>query len=72
MANGPGKYDDVCTCAREATGARTVVLIVLEGREGSGFSVQSNNPPSVMRTLLPNLLREMAADIERTVNADRD
>jgi hypothetical protein len=48
------------------------VLIVLEGREGSGFSVQSNNPPSVMRTLLPNLLREMAADIERTVNADRD
>jgi hypothetical protein len=37
---GPGKYDDACTAAREATEAAGVILIVLGGQHGSGFSVQ--------------------------------
>jgi hypothetical protein len=42
MAKGPGKYDNICTTAREAAQADSVVLIVLNGVHGSGFSVQSS------------------------------
>jgi len=41
MALGPGKYDDECTKAREATMADGCILIVINGSLGSGFSVQS-------------------------------
>jgi len=60
--NGPGKYDEECTLVRERTGASTVVMIVLGGSRGSGFSVQT-----IERTLahdLPRLLRDLAGDIE--------
>lgn len=61
MAFGPGKYDDLCTHAREATGAVGVILIVMGGAQGSGFSVQA--PPSVT-VILAGLLRDMADQIE--------
>lgn len=56
--NGPGKYDDLCTHVREATGADAVVLIVLNGSKGSGFSVQviAGTPLE-----LPKLLEQVAA-----------
>lgn len=37
---GAGKYDDVCTFARLATGARGAVLLIIEGRDGRSFSAQ--------------------------------
>ena len=39
-AYGPGVYDDLATDARLKARAAGVVLIVLGGRKGSGFSVQ--------------------------------
>lgn len=63
MPTGPGKYDDLCTVAREAAKAQAVVLIVLNGKHGSGFSVQSHAPltPSVLAETLSGLVEEVRA-----------
>jgi hypothetical protein len=61
MALGPGKYDAVCTVALEAAKAEGVLLIVLGGQFGSGFSVQAS--PEVL-AVLPLLLRQAADEIE--------
>ncbi len=61
MPRGGGKYDAACTQAREATEAEGVVLIVLHGSHGSGFSVQGS---ARVTHALPRLLRSMADQIE--------
>lgn len=61
MAVGPGKYDDACTVARESTGADAVVLIVLGGEHGAGFSVQAVHP--AFCEVLPALLEDLAREI---------
>lgn len=63
MAMGPGKYDEIATVAREAAGAQAVILIVLNGAHGSGFSVQAVGED--ISTRLPALLRMVADGIER-------
>ena len=63
MPAGPGKYDDACTEARLVTAARAVVLIVIDGEEGSGFSVQSALGAD-LTAQLPALLRQVADEIE--------
>jgi hypothetical protein len=61
MALGPGKYDDFVTEVREKTGAAGVVLLVVDGTRGSGFSAQL----SLDLTLrLPDILRDMARQME--------
>lgn len=60
MAFGPGKYDDLCTYAREAAKAQGVVLIVTDGERGSGFSVQG---PLEVHMALPELLEQAALQI---------
>jgi len=60
---GPGKYDKVCTLAAKLAGINGgggVVLIVIDGDQGSGFSVQAD--PTVTR-MLPLLLRKMADEL---------
>lgn len=59
---GPGKYDDICTQAREDAEAEGVILMVLDGTKGSGFSCQSS---------AQHLLRYMADEIERDNDAAR-
>ena len=61
MAKGPGKYDPLATIVREATEARAVILLVIEGSEGSGFTVQQEEGVTLD---LPRLLRRVADDIE--------
>lgn len=53
MAQGPGRYDHLCTAAREAVQAEFAILIIANGNRGSGFSYQalSRNPKDVV----PNL-----------------
>lgn len=63
MTVGPGKYDDIATQARETAKASGVVLIVLGGEQGHGFSVQTVGH-SPMQSL-PALLRTLADQIER-------
>lgn len=60
--HGPGKYDDAATVARESTQADGVILIVVKGNKGSGFSVQA---PFIVISSLPATLRQMADDIEK-------
>jgi hypothetical protein len=61
MTTGPGKYDDLCTYVREKAEALGVVVLVFDGNNGSGFSVQT--PPS-LAAALPAMLRDMADQIE--------
>jgi negative regulator of sigma E activity len=65
MATGPGKYDHWVTKIREATLAEGVVLIVLNGVQGSGFSVQSVDNqlhPPVLADLLQHVVDTMRKD----------
>lgn len=45
MPIGPGKYDDVCTMVRVATGdPLACFVIVIGGNRGDGFSAQMEEP----------------------------
>ena len=63
MAQGVGKYDEACTVAMELADAQTVLLMVLHGKYGHGFSVQTHD--SSVAASLPGLLREMADVMEQ-------
>jgi hypothetical protein len=41
MPKGPGKYDDLCSLVRERSGGE-VIVIVIDGDKGSGFSFQGD------------------------------
>lgn len=56
---GQGKYDDICTEIRTRLEADGVILIVANGKEGSGMSCQLV-PEVAVQT--PGVLR-LAADI---------
>jgi hypothetical protein len=62
MAIGPGKYDDVCTQVREQLDAQGVMLVVIGGKKGSGFSVQGTL--HVLATL-PDTLEYMAREMRK-------
>jgi len=64
MPVGPGKYDHLATHVRREAAAKGVVVIVVEGVLGSGFSVQLERD---LHLRLPEVLRTMAAEIERGV-----
>ena len=73
MPAGPGKYDDAATLVRKRTGAAGVVLLVVNGSKGSGFSVQAT---PALTAELPKLLRAMADEIDvqsqlHAIQADR-
>jgi hypothetical protein len=61
MALGPGKYDDVCTELRQKTAAEGVIVIVLNGTKGSGFSAQL---PLLTQFEIARLLRSVADQID--------
>jgi hypothetical protein len=63
MAIGPGKYDEVCTVAREATNAKATILIIVGGKRGSGFSMQIADTTIMLD--LPATLRGIAEELER-------
>lgn len=63
MALGPGKYDDLCTAARVAAKAPcAVLLMVIGGERGDGFSLQAIDYD--LTADLPALLRSIARQIE--------
>ena len=63
MPLGPGKYDELATHVREASGAACVVVAVIGGKNGSGFSVQAT--AFVSPTALAAMLRDIANGIEQ-------
>ena len=74
MTTGPGVYDVECTVVRERTRAAGVLLLVIEGDRGNGFSAQFTHPTLV--GAIPQLLRqiadEMARDAEATALQEED
>lgn len=60
---GPGKYDDLCTAAREQAKAQGAILIIFNGQKGSSFCCQL---PLELALKVPAMLRNMADDIEAT------
>lgn len=62
MSVGPGKYDAECTQVRESTDAVGVVLAVVGGDRGSGFSVQATGE---VLAALPGSLRAIADQIDQ-------
>lgn len=62
MAIGPGKYDKICTDVRQELNAKGVILIVIEGDKGSGFSCQAELADTL---LFPLLLRSIAREMEQ-------
>jgi hypothetical protein len=60
---GPGKYDQYATLVREATNAQGVVVIVFEGDQGNGFSVQATSPSFGLR--LAGILELVVAELRK-------
>ena len=57
---GPGKYDKFATDIRQAVSAAGVVLIVLDGNQGFGFSCQADLASTLK---LPDMLEHIARQI---------
>ncbi len=60
--NGPGKYDDLCTSVRELADAEGAIVIIINGKLGTGFSVQAELD---VIAALPRMLEQMAMEIRR-------
>jgi hypothetical protein len=61
MTMGPGKYDEEATLVMERTKAKGVIVIVLGGNQGEGFSCQATL--EVVLTL-PAMLRDIANQLD--------
>jgi len=61
---GPGKYDAVCSVAREMASATAAIVIIHDGLFGSGFSVQTTDESIIEK--LPEMLENMAEEIRQT------
>jgi hypothetical protein len=64
MALGPGKYDEETESVRKSLGARGVMLMVVDGSKGSGFSCTGELG---VLDIAPGMLRHAAEQIELDV-----
>lgn len=78
---GPGKYDDLCTYVRENSGGFGAAVIVIDGTNGMGFSIQM--PPSglirlagalrtMSDTILQDIVQERKHEDEKTDQGTQD
>ncbi len=63
----PGHYDEPCERLLRECQAHGVLLIVIHGNRGHGFSVATVDPNMI--TDLPGLLRQVADNIEKQTAA---
>lgn len=68
MPLGQGKYDDLCTHVRDMVGADGAAVIIFNGVQGSGFSVQA---PLEIQLGLPDMLEHMAREIRESFKGGR-
>jgi hypothetical protein len=64
MAYGPGKYDAECTMIRELTNARGVIVLVVGGDRGGGFSCQGDLD---LQLRLPMILEDIARQMRESL-----
>jgi hypothetical protein len=57
-----GLFDTACNQIRDATGARCAVVIVMDGVEGSGYSIVG---PLEAQVLLPDILEQIANSLRQ-------
>jgi hypothetical protein len=71
MPTGPGSYDGEATWVQQRTQAHGVLLMILGGNKGNGFSLASYDIQATLEITLslPKLLREMANQIETDIAA---
>jgi hypothetical protein len=60
---GPGKYDEYCTRMLKETEAEGTVLIVVNGKLGSGFSATGS---ALFLASISDMLRQAADEVERS------
>jgi len=63
---GPGKYDKEATTIRKATNADGVVLIIIGGNKGDGFSCQASLE---VHLTLPEILKNVANQVEEDLQS---
>lgn len=71
---GPGKYDAVCTVAREMAGAEVALVLIINGNKGSGFSMQGDERARITAETVARMLESVAAEMRRDIeklNKDR-
>jgi hypothetical protein len=66
MPKGAGKYDDLATDCLQKSQAKLVLVAVVDGNAGSGFSVQTTDWTTFATLVV--LLRETADQIEKELN----
>jgi hypothetical protein len=65
MPRGPGKYDALATWARKRARAEGIILCVLGGEHGNGFSVQIRGPQTAEQIVdIARVLHQVADQIE--------
>lgn len=69
MTDKKGKYDEHCEAALRRTNADAVLLIIIGGSQGHGFSVAVKNDlkDAIVHTI-PKLLHSTADEIEKMMN----
>jgi hypothetical protein len=69
MTIGPGKYDNEATWVQARTQAHGVLLMILQGNKGDGFSIASFDIQATLdiTLALPKLLRSMADQVEADI-----
>lgn len=65
VMKGPGKYDATCTAAMLALNAEGVILIVMNGTNGNGFS--ANYASLKAQAATPAVLRSVADQMEQDI-----
>jgi hypothetical protein len=69
MSEGPGRYDAEASWVQKRTKAHGVLLMIVGGNKGNGFSLASYDIQATLEITLslPKLLREMANQIESDI-----
>lgn len=67
--HSPGKYDDLCTHARETAQAEGAIVFIANGKHGNGFSVQGT---ARFLATLPGILEALAESIREDLQAEDD
>lgn len=67
MIGSGGKYDDLCEAMLRATNAKAVMLVVVEGTLGTGFSlsVVQNAETKLILARFPHALETVAEQITK-------
>lgn len=66
----PGRYDELAIRLLDETKGKAIVLLVLGGAKGNGFSCSINPGANIGHADIPDLLRELADSIEASGGPD--